>query len=281
MNTYKRDKRKYRVVSPDDMKTCIHCNVEKSATEFIYHTNRCVDCNNAIRREKYDADEKTKERIRQDARDYKRKKTEARQKIRAEEQSRLASEIGENNAICKYCKNVVAKTHFRRNRLKCKDCERDEPVDKFKRVVRNRIWWCLEKKEMHTIEYLGCTFPEYERWISNYSPEFTMENRGSVWHIDHVIPLSHFDMNDPVQQLIAFNWRNTAPLLARENLAKNCRINSLQIEYHMDKLVEYNTQYNIEFPVVFSKLFAKHLDAGSPLEPSLPLPDGNILEELG
>jgi hypothetical protein len=91
-----------------------------------------------------------------------------------------------------------------------------------------------------------------------------MENRGSVWHIDHVIPLSHFDMEDPVQQLIAFNWRNTAPLPAKENLAKNNRINPSQIEQHLAKLEEYHKTNDIEFPLVFSNLFAKHLDAGSP-----------------
>ena len=73
----------------------------------------------------------------------------------------------------------------------------------------------------------------------------------------------------------------TLPLLARENLAKNRRIISSQIEQHVAKLEEYHTTNDIEFPLVFSNLFAKHLDAGNPLESSLPLPDGNITEELG
>ena len=34
-------------------------------------------------------------------------------------------------------------------------------------------------------------------------------------------------------------------------------------------------------PQKFIDLFAKHLDAGSPLEPSLPLTTGNVCEELG
>ena len=263
-NLARKQIRKNRVVNPDLMKSCLHCKLEKASVEFIYPTNRCKDCNNKMRREKYEADEATNERIKEEAREYKRKKTAARQKARAEENAKLEAEIGEDNKICKYCKGVVAKTHFRHNRLKCKDCERDEPNEKFKRVVRTRIWWCLERKNMHTIEYLGCNFDEYERWLTSYSSEFTMENRGSVWHIDHVIPLSHFDLEDPVQQLIAFNWRNTAPLLAKDNLAKNNSIVPLQIERHFSKLIEYQTLHNIEFPLLFSNLFAKHLDAGSP-----------------
>ena len=173
-------------------------------------------------------------------------------------------EIGADNTICKYCKKVVSKTHFRHNRLKCKDCERDEPLDKFKRIIRSRIWCGLESKKLHTVEYLGCSFPDYKKWITEYSPEFTMENRGRVWHIDHVIPISQFNLEDPEQQLIAFNWRNTAPLPARENLAKNNRIIPSQIEQHLIKLNEYHTKYNIEFPTVFSNLFATRPNCGKP-----------------
>ena len=280
-NAENREKYKNRVIDAEKTRACVHCNGIKPITEFINGIYRCKDCNNDLRREKYEKDEATKERIRAEARDYKRRKTEERQKLRAEEKSKLEAEIGEDNTICKYCKEILPKTHFRHNRLKCKDCERDDPTEKFKRGIRTRIWHELENKKMHTIEYLGCTFPEYEKWITEYSPEFTMENRGSVWHIDHVIPLSHFNMEDPVQQLIAFNWRNTAPLLARENLAKNNRIIPSQIKQHLAKLEEYHTTNNILFPLVFSNLFAKHLDAGNPLESSLPLPDGNVMEELG
>jgi hypothetical protein len=116
------------VIDHEATKICIRCECEKSITEFIYPTNRCKECNNNIRREKYEEDEAIKERIRAEARDYKRRKTEAKQKERAEEKAKLEAEIGEDNTICKYCKEIVPKTHFRHNRLKCKNCERDDPI---------------------------------------------------------------------------------------------------------------------------------------------------------
>lgn len=282
MNAYSREKRKNRVIDPTIMKLCIHCDTEKSLAVFIYRTGKCKDCNNIARREKFQESEELREKIRADGRDYKRRKTEARQKARAEEQAKLKAEIGESNTICKYCKKVVDKTRFRHNRLKCKDCERDDPDEKFRRTIRSRIWGCLERKTKHTIEYLGCSYDEYDNWIANYSDEFTMENRGTVWHIDHVIPLARFDLDDPEQQLIAFNWRNTAPLLARENLAKNKKIIPTQIEQHLTKLAEYHTKYNIEFPSVFAELFCNTTKLReTTLEPSLPLHSGNSVEELG
>jgi hypothetical protein len=71
------------------------------------------------------------------------------------------------------------------------------------------------------------------------------------------------------------------PLSAKENLAKNNRIIATQIEQHYNHLLEYNKEKNIELPQVFIDLFAKHLVAGNPLEPSLPLTNGNMCEELG
>ena len=77
--------------------------------------------------------------------------------------------------------------------MKCKDCERDEPLSKIIRKVRARIFSCLKNKNKHTIEYLGCNCSFYLEWILNNNPIFTFENHGKEWHIDHVIPLSKFE----------------------------------------------------------------------------------------
>jgi hypothetical protein len=126
-----------------------------------------------------------------------------------------------------------------------------------------------KNKENHTIHYLGCDSNSYFKWMLTYNENYTIENRGTEWHIDHVIPLSRFNLENKDEQLIAFNWRNTMPLSVKENLAKNNRINKTQIEQHYNHLLEYHKQNNIEIPKEFNDLFAKHLDAGNPLEPVL------------
>lgn len=103
-----------------------------------------------------------------------------------------------------------------------------------------------------------------------------MDNYGKEWYIDHVIPISLFNLDDEQQQLLAFNWRNTMPLSRKDNLSKNNKILKEQILTHMNKLIEYNKENNINMPQVFNNLFAKYLDAGTPLEPLLPLTFGNF-----
>jgi hypothetical protein len=94
-----------------------------------------------------------------------------------------------------------------------------------------------------------------------------------------VIPLSKFDLNNPQEQLIAFNWRNTMPLSSSENLTKNNKILPEQINSHYKKVIQYHKENNIVLPNEYINLFAKHLVDGNPLKLSLPLTIGNFCED--
>jgi hypothetical protein len=236
-------------INNETQQICSTCNEEKSITEFHKGRIICCNCINNKRRIKYHTDEEHRQKLIKMAGDFKHNKVIERQKLKEEE-------IGIDNKKCNYCDEIKHNTYFRHNRLKCKDCERDEPIEKFKRVVRSRIISALICKNKHTIEYLGCNSTEYLKWMLDNNNGYTLENRGSEWHIDHVIPLSHFNLDNEEEQLIAFNWRNTMPLAAKENLSKNNKIIQTQIEQHYKHLIEYHTQNNIELPQKFIDLFA-------------------------
>ena len=247
-------------------------------TCFIKTNRLCKDCNNEKRRNKYQSDETHRLKLIQCEIEFKHCKMVEKH----ENDQKFQQSIGECNKICSCCYVVKHKDGFRYNRLKCKDCERDDPLEKFKRNVRTRIYISLKrKKDMHTIEYLGTNSNEYLRWIMYCNEIYDLQNYGKEWHVDHVIPLSRFNLDNKTQQLIAFNWRNTMPLSATENLSKNNKIILPQIEQHLEKLKSYHEKNNIELPETFIDLFAKHLDAGNPLEPLLPLSQGNLEKELG
>jgi hypothetical protein len=246
-----------------ESKMCNSCSSTKPIECFIQFRNKCKDCNNKSRREKYSSNETLRLKIIKQASDFKHAKVLENQKLRESRQI----EIGETNKQCKYCEEIKPATRFRRNRLKCKDCERDEPLEKFKRTIRTRIYNSLMRKTKHSIEYLGCGYNEFSSWIFGINPEYTLENHGEIWHIDHVIPLSKFNLEDESQQLIAFNWRNTTALSVYENLSKNNKVIELQIRSHYRQLTDHHTKFNIDFPEKYIELFAKHLVAGIPLEP--------------
>lgn len=81
-----------------------------------------------------------------------------------------------------------------------------DPAFKFKRTQRTTIISKI-KKQKATIEYLGCSSREFVNWLSGTSSEFTIYNHGDTWHIDHIIPLCFFNLENEDEELLAFNWR--------------------------------------------------------------------------
>jgi uncharacterized protein (DUF983 family) len=247
-NTRKKDK--YKSIIIDDISTqeCNTCNQTKLISSFIRCRKVCKDCNNEKRQNKYHTDEEHRITVIKQVTLFKQNKIIERHQIKLEE-------IGEGNKKCSICFTIKEECNFRHNRLKCKDCERDDPVEKFKRNIRSRIWGALNSKNMHTIVYLGCSSQDYLQWILTYNENYTLDNHGNIWHIDHVIPISRFNLEDIDEQLLAFNWRNTMPLLAKDNLAKNNKIIPSQIEQHLTYLKEYHETNNIELPQIYIDLF--------------------------
>ena len=263
-----RSKELYKSIEIDatSSQECNTCHQTKPLSEIVKNRTICKDCNNSNRRNKYSSDEDHRLKLIQQASVFKHNKVVERQQLKLEE-------IGEDNKKCSICFTIKNKCKFRYNRLKCRDCERDDPVEKFKRNVRSRIYIALKKKkELHTIKYLGLSSQEYLQWLTTYNEKYTLENRGNDgWHIDHVIPLFHFNLDNIEEQMVAFNWRNTMPLSAKENLSKNSKIIIPQIEQHLEKLKEYHLENKLDLPQVFIDLFAKYLVDGKPLKLSLPL----------
>lgn len=263
-NTRKKEQYKAAIVD-ETPKECNICNQTKLTSSFIKNRKICKDCNNEKRQTKYHTDEEYRLKAISQSLIFKHTKVIERNQLKLEE-------IGEGNKKCSICFTIKESCNFRYNRLKCRHCERDDPLDKFKRNIRSRIWCALNNnKNMHTIVYLGCSSQEYLQWILTYDENYNLENHGNIWHIDHIIPISRFNLEDKAEQLLAFNWRNTMPLLAKENLSKNNKIITSQIDRHLLYLKTYHENNNIELPQIYIDLFAKHLVDGNPLKQSLPL----------
>jgi len=103
------------------------------------------------------------------------------------------------------------------------------PELRFKRAMRNAVKRITRisksKKEGRTIEYLGCSMLHARRHIEKqFKRGMHWNNHGTVWHIDHIIPLSKFDLTDPLQRKRANHFTNLQPLYVHENMRKGARI---------------------------------------------------------
>jgi len=82
-------------------------------------------------------------------------------------------------------------------------------------------------KSKKTLELVGCSIEYLKKHLENqFTPGMNWNNRGFYgWHIDHIKPLSLFDLKDTNQQKIAFHYSNLQPLWAKDNLAKKNKYN--------------------------------------------------------
>lgn len=76
------------------------------------------------------------------------------------------------------------------------------------------------------VKDLGCSISHFKSYIEKqWVNGMSWENYGKEgWHLDHIIPLASFDLNDREQFLKACHYTNHQPLWAEENLTKGNRI---------------------------------------------------------
>ena len=93
----------------------------------------------------------------------------------------------------------------------------------------------INQKTGRTIEILGCSIFELRKYLeSMFTNKITWKNRGfgkDKWNIDHIIPLSFFNLQDPTEQKQACHYTNLQPMMQDDNLQKGDRINGLKLLY--------------------------------------------------
>lgn len=100
-----------------------------------------------------------------------------------------------------------------------------DPNFKLAGLLRTRLNNAIKKgsKAGSFVTDLGCSIPELKTHLeSKFLPGMTWENHGQYgWHIDHIIPLSSFDLTDREQLLKACHYTNLQPLWWKDNLTKS------------------------------------------------------------
>ena len=65
----------------------------------------------------------------------------------------------------------------------------------------------------------------------------TFENYGSMWQIDHCLPIASFNLLDENDMKKCFNWINFRPMYSNENNSKTDKI-----DYHLYLLQEVKSK---------------------------------------
>ena len=204
---------------------CTKCNVEKSITQFSFRkdTNnfRC-QCKPCVveHRKKYYAD--NKESIATKNADYRQRNKEKIAAKNVDYYKENKEKINTQNTV------------YRRNRYK------NDETFRLLQKTRSRIYEALNGrgKSFRTRYILGISLDLYKKWIRfQMTPEMDFSNI----HIDHVKPISSFDISNEDELLECFNWINTQPLLKKDNLKKITILTQKSTKTNSEKL--WNSRY--------------------------------------
>jgi hypothetical protein len=102
----------------------------------------------------------------------------------------------------------------------------NDSVYRLKKILRARIAAALNLKlivkQGLVVELLGCTIDNARKHLESQWLEGMNWNNHSLegWHIDHIKPVSTFDLTDPEQQKQCFHYTNLRPLWSHTNLSR-------------------------------------------------------------
>lgn len=112
-------------------------------------------------------------------------------------------------------------SQYRKNKFKT------DPIWVLRARVRTRFYTYvkrgLAKKKVKTLDLIGCDWAYLKKHLEKqFKSNMNWDNFGK-WHIDHIKPMSYFNLFDLKEQKKCFHYSNLQPLWATENLSKGNR----------------------------------------------------------
>jgi len=136
---------------------------------------------------------------------------------------------------CKECHKSYARIYYQKNKIRINKKQNEYRKRRIAEDVNTRLRGALRSRIRHALNFqkviksqktqklLGCTVEELKQHIETLFQEgMTWDNWGRYgWHIDHIIPISKFNLKDPLEQAKACHYTNLQPLWATDNLKKH------------------------------------------------------------
>lgn len=222
-------------------KLCNVCNIEKNSEFFrLKSDNRskhkiqylCSWCKECEKKKALDKYHSNKERYNEQNKLYKQENRETINKKRIEYCERNREYIKERYK--KYCADN------RENINSWSRIYRQKTNQKLRDSLSRRLNECIRKQKL-TKDYLGTSVEHVKQWLEfNFTNEMSWENYGIYWSIDHVLPISKFDLKDDNEVSMCFSWMNLMPLQKSENISKFNKIDNTLFEKQVSKLKVYS-----------------------------------------
>jgi hypothetical protein len=107
-----------------------------------------------------------------------------------------------------------------------KDYHLRNPQAKLHHNMRTRMTKILrnQRSNYSSRKLLGCDTQMFQDWLEfqfQFNPGYTLDNYGSMWHMDHCVPCSKFNITLDNDIKRCFHWSNIKPMDPEKNNEKN------------------------------------------------------------
>jgi len=144
-----------------------------------------------------------------------------------------------------------AKTYYHTNKAVIREKEKEryhnDTQFRLSKIYRNRLNSYL-KGDDKAKTYLAICLDDLKTFIEcQFSEGMSWDNRCSVWELDHVIPISKFDLQVAEHKMVCFHWCNLKPIAKTDNKRKSNKLVSGLIQEHHLFCKEYANRHGAPY----------------------------------
>lgn len=201
---------------------CKRCDINFDATSR--HIHYCQECRKIRTSE---IEKKTRDK-------NKEKRNEHNKEYRKTHKNEIATRMQSYNKTYKETHRLERK-EYRKNK-------KETDINyKIELKLRNKFHTFFKSNKDNYNDLFGCTTNQFNFWIeSSFKHDMNWENYGKLWHIDHVIPVSIFDLTNDFDIKFCFNWKNTRPLYSHINVSRKYSFHDILI--HEMKTINFQKE---------------------------------------
>ncbi len=218
----------------NEMKKCSKCEEIKDLGFFNKNVNKCKTCQSIeysqwygknkekVVKQKKEYRKSNKEKIKKYKKQYCKKHKEKISEKRKQYCEKNREKIAERER--RYCKKNKEKIAKQKNRYEQNKRKHDVNY-KLSCNLRTRLVGAIKnnQKAGSAVKDLGCAVAELKKHLeAKFQEGMSWDNwTTDGWHIDHIIPLSKFDLTNRKEFLEACHFTNLQPLWAVDNFKKS------------------------------------------------------------
>ena len=225
----KENEEKLKEVNKNEIKKCTICETEKQLSEFSIHKGTRIGfyswCLTCSRKKDNDRKKIRKKYLDTCIKDC--SKCNISKNILKNFNKKLGTRDGYSN-ICKKCDQDYRKKNskeiYQKKKLKLNTNIQYKLAERIRGRLRS-ILGNIKIKKPKTEKLIGCSLDYFIKHLTkSFYDEITIDNYGTIWHLDHIIPCDWFDLNNDDQLKSCTHYTNLQALLINDNLEKSNKL---------------------------------------------------------